>query len=42
MIPDRPCKILIIDGCGPRYKTNELLNLMNHQPDIDQFLYGKA
>ena len=42
MIPDRPCKILITGGSGPRYKTNELLNLMNHQRDIDYFLYAKA
>ena len=38
-IPDHPYRILIIggSGCG---KTNVLLNLTNHQPDIDKiYLY---
>ena len=34
-IPDHPYKILII-GCSGSHKTNELLNLINDQPDIDK------
>ena len=40
-IPDHPYRIIIIggSGCG---KTNMLLNLINHQPDIDKiYLYAK-
>ena len=40
-IPDHPYKILIIGGSGSG-KTNELLNLINKQPDIDKiYLYAK-
>ena len=40
-IPDYPYKILIIGGSGSG-KTNALLNLINHQPDIDKiYLYAK-
>ena len=34
-IPDHPYKILIIGG-SRSHKTNELLNLINDQPDIDK------
>ena len=40
-IPDNPYRILIIGGSGSG-KTNELLNLINNQPDIDKiYLYAK-
>ena len=40
-IPDHPYRILIIGGSGSG-KTNALLNLINHQPDIDKiYLYAK-
>ena len=40
-IPDHPYRILII-GCSGFGKTNALLNLINHQPDIDKiYLYAK-
>ena len=40
-IPDHPYRILIIGGSGSQ-KTNELLNLINEQPDIDRiYLYNK-
>ena len=40
-IPDHPYRILIIGGYGSG-KTNELLNLINIQPDIDKiYLYSK-
>ena len=36
-----PYRILIIGGSGTG-KTNALLNLINHQPDIDKiYLYAK-
>ena len=34
-IPDHPCWILIAGGSGSG-KTNALLNLINHEPDIDK------
>ena len=34
-IPDHSCRILIVGGSGSG-KTNELLNLINGQPDIDK------
>ena len=34
-IPDQPYIMLIIRGSGSG-KTNSLLNLINHQPDIDK------
>ena len=34
-IPDHPCRILIIGDFGSGH-TNALLNLINHQPDIDK------
>ena len=38
-ISDHPYRILIIGGCGSG-KTNALLNLKNHEPDIDNiYLY---
>ena len=37
-IPDPPYKILIIGGSGYG-KTNELLNLINHEADIDKIYY---
>ena len=41
-IPDHPYRILIIGGSGSG-KTNELLNLINNQPDIDKiYLYAKG
>ena len=40
-IPDYPYRILIIGGSGSG-KTNELLNLINNQLDIDKiYLYAK-
>ena len=40
-VPDYPYRILIIGGSGSR-KANSLLNLTNHQPDIDKiYLYTK-
>ena len=40
-IPDCPYWILIIGGFGS-WKTNALLNLINHEPDIDKiYLYAK-
>ena len=37
-IPQHPYSILIIGGSGSG-KTNALLNLINHQPDIDKIIY---
>ena len=40
-IPDHPYRILIVGGSRSG-KTNELLNLINNQPDIDKiYLYAK-
>ena len=40
-IPDHPYRILIIGG-SVSGKRNALLNLINHQPDIDKiYLYAK-
>ena len=40
-IPNNPYRILIILGSGSG-KTNVLLNLVNHEPDIDKnYLYAK-
>ena len=40
-IPDHPYRILIVGGSGSG-KTNALLNLINHEPDIDKiYLYAK-
>ena len=40
-IPDHPYRILIVGGSGSG-KTNALLNLISHQPDIDKiYLYAK-
>ena len=40
-ISDHLYWILII-GCSASGKTNALLNLINHEPDIDQiYLYAK-
>ena len=40
-IPDLPYRILIVGGSGSG-RTNELLNLINHEPDIDKiYLYAK-
>ena len=40
-ISDQPYKILIVGDSGPG-KTNALLNLINHESDIDKhFLYAK-
>ena len=40
-IPDNPYRILIILGSGSG-KTNALLNLVNHEPDINKnYLYAK-
>ena len=40
-VPDKPYRILIIGGSGPR-KTNVLLNLIENQPDIDKiYLHAK-
>ena len=39
--PQQPYRILTI-GCSGSRKTNALLNLINHQPDIDKiYLYAK-
>ena len=35
-IPDHPYRILIVGGFGS-VKTNVLLNLINHEPNIDKF-----
>ena len=41
-IPDHPYSILIVGGSGSG-KTNALLNLINHEPNIDKtFLYVKG
>ena len=38
-VPDHPYRILIAGGLGSG-RTNELLNLINHEPDIDEiYLY---
>ena len=37
-IPDDPYRILIVGGFGPD-KTNLSINLINHQPDVDKFIY---
>ena len=40
-IPDHPLRILLLGGFGSG-KTNALLNLISHQPDIDKiYLYAK-
>ena len=40
-VPNHPYEILIIRGSGSA-KTNTILNLINHQPDIDKiYLYAK-
>ena len=40
-IRDHPYRILIVGGSRSG-KTNALLNLVNHEPDIDKFfLYAK-
>ena len=40
-IPDHPYRILIVGGSGSG-KTNALLNLISHEPDIDKIvLYAK-
>ena len=40
-IPDYPYRILIVGGSGSG-KTNALINLINHEPDIDKiYLYAK-
>ena len=40
-IPDHPYRILIVWGSGSG-KTNALLNLINHESDIDEiYLYAK-
>ena len=40
-IPDYPCQILIIWGSGSG-KSHALLNLINHEPDIEKiYLYAK-
>ena len=40
-ITDHPYRILIIGGSGSA-KSNALLNLINHEPDIDKiYLYAK-
>ena len=40
-IPDHPYRILIIGSSGSG-KTNELLNLINNQLDVDKiYLYAK-
>ena len=41
-IPDHPYRILIV-GCSGSWKTNALLNLINHEPDVDKiYLYAKG
>ena len=37
-VPGRPYRILIVGGSGS-WKTIALLNLINHEPDIDQIFY---
>ena len=37
-IPDYPYTISIIGGSGFG-KTNALLNLINHEPDLTKFIY---
>ena len=40
-IPKHPYRMLIVEGSGSG-KTNALLNLINHEPDIDKiYLCGK-
>ena len=40
-VPGHPYRILIVGGSGSG-KTNALLNLINHQPDIESiYLYPK-
>ena len=40
-IPDHPYRILIVGGSGSG-KTNEVLNLINNQPNIDKiYLHAK-
>ena len=40
-IPDHSCRILMVGGSGSR-KTNALLSIINHQPEIDKtYLYAK-
>ena len=40
-IPDHPYRILLVGGSGSG-KTNTLLDLINHETDIDKFyLYTK-
>ena len=40
-IPDHPYTILLVRGSGSG-KTNALLNLINHKPDIDKiYLYAE-
>ena len=40
-IPDHPYRILIVGGYGSG-KTNALLNVINHEPDINKvYLYAK-
>ena len=39
--PDHPHRILIIGGFGST-KTNPILNLINHEPDVEKiYLYAK-
>ena len=41
-IPDQAYRILTVGGSGSG-KTNALLNLINHEPDIDKiYLYAKG
>ena len=37
-IPGNPCRILIFGGLGSE-ETNVLLNLINHEPDIDKIIF---
>ena len=37
-ISDYPYRILVIGGSGFG-KTNALLNLVNHEPDLTKFIY---
>ena len=37
-IPDNPCRILIVGDLGSG-ETNTLLNLINHEPDIDKIIF---